>query len=615
MGILRRACCVLLMIVSGCDDGEPSKVLIRTDPADATVCAHGGSVVRAGRDLDDDGTLDDSEILTAMPICAAGPAPAPPVLVRTDDEPKGMRCPMGGVIVVAGRDLDGDGALDDAEVERTDVQCSDVTVGQTVVILSADDLAAYAKVRVIDGDLYISASGVEKIVLPALTSVRGSVQITGTRDLLQVVLPALRTVGGGVIVMDNRQLVHVGLPVLHDTGDGLRIASNESLELFETPKLYDVGYGTQIWVVGNRSLSRLALPVDGLFDGTLDVEDNAALIELDIESGHLERAEVLRNPALETLRLDVGTTVAQVPRVDVRDNARLADVALTCGRCIDVTIDAPAMRELALAVAEVGALRITGPISKLPSLDVGTLALTGTRLRSLALDDVGSLYLVDNDELTKVRAHRVRNDLIASDNAALTSLEVDVNRDDDGRPGLRGLLSLDGNPVLAKAPWLADLRRMRSLIVRGNPQLRLPASLDLALDEGTLIIEGAPGLTRLDAVGVDLHELSVVGTELVHLRAASRGVRILRSSVRIRGNAKLEDVQLSSDFSDLTAFEVDDNPALRALDAALTVGDVDLMRITGNPALPACKAQALLDQFEADSELQEGNDDGASCAP
>ena len=60
--------------------------------------------------------------LLPLALVLAGCSAAPP-LVQLADEPPGAECPVGGVAIQAGLDVDGSGTLDDSEVEDTRYVC------------------------------------------------------------------------------------------------------------------------------------------------------------------------------------------------------------------------------------------------------------------------------------------------------------------------------------------------------------------------------------------------------------------------------------------------------------------------------------------------------------
>src|SRR3954471_15819627 len=100
---------------SGCGDmstpnqmGLPSEPALLTrrdlEPSGAN-CPLGGTAVRAGLDRNGNGTLDDTEVERTEYLCNAATA----VLVRQDELPPGPSCPSGGTAVQVGVDDNGDG--------------------------------------------------------------------------------------------------------------------------------------------------------------------------------------------------------------------------------------------------------------------------------------------------------------------------------------------------------------------------------------------------------------------------------------------------------------------------------------------------------------------------
>ncbi len=101
--------------------GDPgTNSLVRVDPlAPGAICPQGGVLVKSGLDVDGDGYLDDAEVQNEQAVCHGHNA-----LTRLSTEPWGGACPYGGVRVETGLDVDGDGVLDDPEVTRTEYLCN-----------------------------------------------------------------------------------------------------------------------------------------------------------------------------------------------------------------------------------------------------------------------------------------------------------------------------------------------------------------------------------------------------------------------------------------------------------------------------------------------------------
>src|SRR5262245_34039753 len=127
---------------------QPPPILVRlvSEPSGAH-CVAGGTAVQSGPDRNANGRLDDDEVVHTDYVCVP---PPPPLLTRLAAEPPGDRCAAGGVVFFAGRDRDGDGVLDDDEVESTEISCGD-RVERDIDIRSFTDVNALKDVRVITG--------------------------------------------------------------------------------------------------------------------------------------------------------------------------------------------------------------------------------------------------------------------------------------------------------------------------------------------------------------------------------------------------------------------------------------------------------------------------------
>lgn len=121
-------CAVAASCTGAASSSHP--VVARVDPATPVECPLGGAIVRAGIDRNDNGTLDDGEVITETARCAGRDTPpnSPPLLVRIVAEPAGTQCAAGGDAVHSGLDNNRNGQLDDAEVTHTDYVCSDAAL-------------------------------------------------------------------------------------------------------------------------------------------------------------------------------------------------------------------------------------------------------------------------------------------------------------------------------------------------------------------------------------------------------------------------------------------------------------------------------------------------------
>lgn len=121
-------------------DGQTTLIAMTAEPAGSN-CASGGVKLEYGIDADADGTLDASEVNSAMTqyVCNGnggtgsvgpqGPAGADgsdgnSALVKTTTEAAGANCATGGIKIETGLDTDGDGVLSAAEVTATQYVCN-----------------------------------------------------------------------------------------------------------------------------------------------------------------------------------------------------------------------------------------------------------------------------------------------------------------------------------------------------------------------------------------------------------------------------------------------------------------------------------------------------------
>jgi hypothetical protein len=123
--------CVLGLLAAACglpgQNGRSSLVRLVPEPAGAN-CTSGGTAIQSGLDANGNGALEDSEVQSTAYTCngtadSAG-SPAPRALVRLDSESEGVRCTHGGTAVHSGLDTNHDGTLEPGEVTSTTYVCN-----------------------------------------------------------------------------------------------------------------------------------------------------------------------------------------------------------------------------------------------------------------------------------------------------------------------------------------------------------------------------------------------------------------------------------------------------------------------------------------------------------
>ncbi|MCP3100686.1 hypothetical protein LZ198_17590 [Myxococcus sp. K15C18031901] len=525
---------LLLPWVTACDDIDLGKLvlplspLMRMEPEPAgSHCPLGGTVVRVGLDLDGDEVLSDAEVTETRYTCLT---PTPEVLVRVETVPPSERCAKGGQVSRAGRDLNGDGVLDDAEISREVYTCAPEG-SRTVLTRVREGLAPGApcsqSATLVDAGLDLDEDG----------------QLSDFE---------LRT----TLVVCFGPMSHVVLE-LHPEGTaracpagGTRVIAaldlngNGRADLIE-PQAYDFVCDEHHTFDGSYyahdAVDLAALQGVSRIRGSLVVEHpRASLVELSL-------------PALEGIDGDLS----------VRNSTTLERVDLPRLRGVggDVNIEVNGvLTQVALGLPQ-----------RLPVFVGGSLNLNN----NAALPDLeGFTYLVP------------RKSVVVSNNRALTHAE--------GRSGLMhveqlaGQLSVHSNPLLERLP-LPNLARVGSNVtLEYNAAMRRPVGTRLANVGGSLLIQRNGSLESLGG----LDELANVDGELVihsnDVLPHTMGLKALRrvGTLRVTSNPLL------TDLGDMDALQVvdravifEDNPALRTLRGLRRLTDLDTLSIGANPML------------------------------
>ena len=109
-------------VCNGSDGAESSEVLTVSRSASINECPNGGNTVTIGRDVDGNGVLDESEILNSLIACHTSSGPSS--LIRFENTSDSLDCPGILVEMHTGFDDNGDGELQDGEVRRTESFCT-----------------------------------------------------------------------------------------------------------------------------------------------------------------------------------------------------------------------------------------------------------------------------------------------------------------------------------------------------------------------------------------------------------------------------------------------------------------------------------------------------------
>jgi hypothetical protein len=666
--------------IAACTDGPagsagsgspPGQVVVRTDPASTAECPFGGLVVKSGTDRNRDSVLQDAEVQASTVVCSAMPAQPPPKVVvrlvaeppgthcaaggtavqsgpddnrngQLDDAevahidyvcnptnaalrtrivslPPGAQCPAGGIEFQAGRDSNGNGQLDDGEVESRTVSCGDVVAGNLEIKTDAD-MSAAANVRVVTGFLRVVGENVHSVSLPHLEQVGSGLQAFGLA-LSGFDLPVLQEVGGA-LALSGRGPIHCpqlrrvgglelatsgvadlgGFPALREIAGRLRLLEMTSLVSVDLSSVVIRG---DIEIQSNPGLTHIGLAVNGNA-GTVSIFENAALETLDLSataqapaSAELGDVFVFLNPRIAHVALRAG----RVHSFALSDGPKVADIALDVAKFDDDVFVADSTTPFRLALSspdpdglEIGHdLLLDGPLASFEvtaALRIrGSFQLDGTQLEALDLPHplpVGDFLTIGtNPRLTRVSPILLGGGLVVVDNALLR----DIDFVSPAVPGVLGELEIADNPVLERASSLDALAVVHGAVrIERNPRLTGVLGPSLTRIDRALIVNGNAGLTALRLPGL------------------RDGV----TDLMVQSNAALEAVELPALTGVRSSIGIATNPELQhiAFDA---LAQAPAFAVTDNPHLPACEVDAVFAHVAGGNNHQSGNDDTASC--
>jgi hypothetical protein len=598
----------------------PTQAAVRVDKEPpGENCAQGGAAIRSGPDANGNGVLDEDEIEATDYVCDEA------LVTRMAAEPAGENCAGGGIVVQLGRDTDSDESLDDDEVEWTEYECSDV-ISHDVSVSTPDDLALLRDIRVIGGALLVQDTALASVDLPALEHVGGRLQISGNANLVSVSLPALVAVGGALALESNAALADLDLSALDRIGGRLSLYNNDAVVSWPFSSVRRAGGG--VTVHDNQALA--ALEINLLHEAEdVVVTTNASLGSLsvrvssifDVPSGVGPVLRVEDNPVL----LDADLNAARFHSIRVARNALLQELAIqTAHVARDVIVeDVPALHDMSLisssggSGADVqidGALSVSAPLRRFWA-GVES-ALSAGRL------------VVENTQLVRFEhaiAH-VRDDVVFRGNTSLsyfTIWSVDGGLTIEDNDALASFFiyeprALSGDVQILDNDMLPDLSMLQqtdsiggSLVVRGNASLRHPWLSALEHVGGSVVILDNPALEVLgmDRLQTIRGSFSVSGTAMTAW-SGLRALRVVEDNMAVTGNPGLSSVGLSALVRVGGNLHIGENPVLGSLDLdALERAD---LRIVDNPTLPVCVILPLFARVQGTHE-QHGNDGTASC--
>jgi hypothetical protein len=451
--------------VYGCMEAAPVLTRVRLLTHRPLVCQNTSAIVEAAADLDRDGVFDEAEARASTRICV-DPSQ---VLVRQRPEPAGRRCPVGGTTVEAGKDTSGNGELDGDEVLGTTYVCQPTaTHDGTYVVRDAADLVALEVISHIRGELFILDTALTAVVLPGLTSVEGSLTITGNPALKRVELLGLRSVGESLLLghNENLELLVIGPPgpepeyavrvrdLSVDTNARLKTLFGLSAV---TPRRAFIVMNNPLLEGGGRFMYLEEL------SGTLGIWGNPALRELPFSNLRVvgETVQLFDNDALQSLEglsslMRVGGDFGLLDNDALPGSAGLWSLQ-SIGGSLQVRSNdslqffgvSALTRVASLVIDSNASLETMGPMLSLKSVDGAVSIDANPKLVGVVdfpqLLTVGSLQLHDNALLTDLSAF-----------SRLLRLET---------------LQVMRSPVLTNLSALSGLRELEGLVLQENPEL------------------------------------------------------------------------------------------------------------------------------------------------
>ncbi|MCE9670702.1 hypothetical protein LY474_23115 [Myxococcus stipitatus] len=618
---------VLVLATTGCGDIDleqlvrqhPALTRIQVEPPGAH-CEHGGQAVHSGLDLDDDGTLSDEEVKRTEFLCAAAPRP---ILVDTRTVAPGLTCPLGGAVLRAGLDTDGDGVLSDLETARELTSCrkaEDVRYRLTALDTTSSACAPWGT-RVeagpdLDGDGLLGDG-----------ELRTETVICVRSDLARV---RLQAEPGGARCPAGGTRVDVGTDA---DADGIFEDGEVTARTFVCQPLhtyvgdYHVRDATDLVLLQSLShiqgalrihataLTEVVAPSLMVVQGELSLQANEALTRVELPGLRFVAGDVnlLQNGKLETLVLgdaplgplwvggslwlyasDSLTTLAGLNGVIPRGDLQVEDNAL---------------------------LEDGGAFTRITALPGDLRFMGNPRLASLPLPQLrsvgGTVSITRNDALTSLsgtRLEEVGAHVVIAGNAGLTDLT--------GMPELgrvHGTLSIFENPRLTTTRGLSGLRRVGGLEFARNDALEEVGEGLSALEavSGELRFQENAALTHLGRFAFlsTVEGLELVSNPLLTDVSGLERVTELRFLV-VQTHERLQGLEGLGHLRSLWTLNIRGNTGLTHLGLEGLQTVTDNFYITHNRALPTCLARELATRvYTALAPDLEGNDDAATCPP
>lgn len=369
-----RWACALVVCLAACGDNVASQLVRVSGEPPGSHCASGGTAVAVGLDRNGDGTLQDSEVEHVDYVCDGSDGPSgEQVLVETRSEPPGTNCAAGGLAIRVGLDADNDQQLDDAEVQHVSFVCN--ADGHDALVETRPEppgsncsLGGTAILVGIDLDDDAMLDDAEITGTSFLCNVSANATFEGSytiNNTLDLALIAGVTTITGVLAMGTR-LPAVELPALENAG-----AVFLRGEVITLPALRTVG-----GIASFGECHQLAAPLLESVGGNLGVgqaQGGPALTTVDLPSLRTIGGDVFISTELVHLRMPLLETVANVqmfwPDLTELDLSRLQHVG-------QLTLDPAPLAAVSLP-ALIDASGLTFGVAEAASIDLPSLTTVG----------------------------------------------------------------------------------------------------------------------------------------------------------------------------------------------------------------------------------------------
>lgn len=565
----------LAMMACGDDDSPPvdpgkpgpaAKVLVRTDAA-GDQCAHGGSVVSSGADTNGNGNLEDGEIQVRTPVCNPAPGEPDAALTRLVPEPAGPHCADGGTAIESGVDLDRDGVLDDGEVTHTDYVCGEVLLTR-LTPAGARCTAGGVAIEIgrdRDHDGTLADAEVEHTELACGDVLTRDVNATSAADV--EALAGIAVIRGNLTVVAT--FPTVALPKLQVVTGTFDVHGSQVSEL-SAPELVRVDGNVAILTV---KMPALTLPKLASVGGELDIMGNAALtaVQLPALTTVGSHFDFESNALLETITAPV-THIGGALRLIDCPKLTAQDFALDAAPS-DLFVRRSGLGTFRLAVSSLFDDRpLDVTFDDNPAL--ASVEVSATRLDKVFFDGHPLLATIT------LRAQDVTGDLRVRNSAALARLVL------DGGLGFHVTGDLD-----LEAPVAAIDAGSQGVDVGGVATLQGTALTSLAAFAhiGVAVIGGSTQLTQLTLSSADS---VIIGSNpaltKLQLSLAAAGGR-----AEISHNPLLDEVVLGNTAAFGGGLELSFNPKLTAVRGATLTDALGAVVIMSNPLLDALAFPAL----------------------